>query len=502
MAKKQKTDPRSMMELAIKQMRLSVNDIRKDGKTNPLVGAVLVRKDGTVDMAHRGELRQGDHAEFGLLERKNSSKALDGAVLYSTLEPCAPGSRKYPKLGCAERIVLARIKEVYVGIEDPDPTVDRKGILYLQEHGVNVEMFDRDLQEVINEENKAFIEQALVRAATAKEKPQEMVLSPLEKRIQAVNTKDLDPSALAAYRFVTFGNRRSKTEDFERALVQQGILLEEKGQIVPSGFGALLFGRRPRSAMQQAGLLGTIRYPNGTEETRDFDGPLVAIPAEVETWLRDKLPNVLDRDQMKARSIDALPFVLVREAVVNALVHRDYSISGAKCQLIVSADSIVVKSPGKPIEPITMEQMQTFEAPMLSRNPLMHYVFRRLGLAEERGLGLDSMKRRAREFGLPSPSYAWKNPYLELTIHLNAQGMLKNVLKGTLAKLTDEERRGWNYLSTQDRTTVPEYATHMGVTVRTAQRHLAVFTKMSLLSKEGKARATFYRVHPATRSRS
>ena len=52
-------------------------------------------------------------------------------------------------MSCAERIVLARIKEVWVGIEDPDPTVDRKGIKYLQDCGVTVHMFDRDLQETI-----------------------------------------------------------------------------------------------------------------------------------------------------------------------------------------------------------------------------------------------------------------------------------------------------------------------------------------------------------------
>ncbi len=50
----------------------------------------------------------------------------------------APGSRAHPKLGCAERIVLARIKDVWIGIEDPDPVVDRKGIKHLQDHGVVV----------------------------------------------------------------------------------------------------------------------------------------------------------------------------------------------------------------------------------------------------------------------------------------------------------------------------------------------------------------------------
>lgn len=148
------------MEMAIEVMRESINEPRADGKASPLVGAVLCKPDGSIETAFRGELRHGDHAEFTLLERKHRNERLDGSKLFATLEPCAPGARKHPKLSCAERIVLARVKEVWVGIEDPDPTVDRQGIKYLQEHGVVIHMFDRDLQDEIQQANKSFIEQA------------------------------------------------------------------------------------------------------------------------------------------------------------------------------------------------------------------------------------------------------------------------------------------------------------------------------------------------------
>jgi len=128
---KPKFNPRKMMEKAIAVMKKSINEPRGDGKASPLVGAVLVKSDGTVDTAFRGELRHGDHAEYTLLERKHPGEQLDGSFLFTTLEPCAPGARKHPKLACAERIVNARIAEVWVGIEDPDPTVDRQGLSIL-----------------------------------------------------------------------------------------------------------------------------------------------------------------------------------------------------------------------------------------------------------------------------------------------------------------------------------------------------------------------------------
>jgi ATP-dependent DNA helicase RecG len=343
---KRESNHRLLMEQAIEVMRKSINEPRNDGKASPLVGAVIYKPDATVETACRGELRYGDHAEYTLLERKNRSNSLDGLLLFSTLEPCAPGSRNPPKLSCSERIILARIKEVWVGIEDPDPTVDRKGIKYLQDSGIIVHMFDRDLQEKIREANKEFIAQAMERATVAKEdkKQKTVILSKLENALTTADTDDLSPEALDLYRITVKIQDTIGSKSFNRRLMQQGLLKQEKdGRFVPTGIGFLLFGKEPRNIMQQAGLLGTIHYPNGEEETRDFDGPMVLIPGQVGQWLKDKLPNTIDRSHMQRQETSALPLELVREAVVNALVHRDYDIAGAKCQLVVTQDVIVGK---------------------------------------------------------------------------------------------------------------------------------------------------------------
>ena len=119
--------------------------------------------------------------------------------------------------------------------------------------------------------------------------------------------------------------------------------------------------------------------------------------------LRNRRTSKLAGVGRKLRRSFGLPSDAVREAIVNALIHRDYDIRGAKCQLIVTADTITVKSPGGPVSPITLEQLQSFNAPMLSRNPELHYVFSRMELAEERGLGLRSLRSEAQTAGLPFP---------------------------------------------------------------------------------------------------
>lgn len=95
--------PRFYMKLAIEAMKNSVDELNKDAPS-PLVGAVIVFPDGTHETAYCGEFREGDHAEYTLLDKKFRTQDLSDCWLFATLEPCGPGARKEPKLCCADRM--------------------------------------------------------------------------------------------------------------------------------------------------------------------------------------------------------------------------------------------------------------------------------------------------------------------------------------------------------------------------------------------------------------
>ena len=193
MAENEYTD-RELMQMAIEEMNQSINEPRPDGKVPPKVGAVLLFPDGRIEKAFRGQLRIGDHAEFTLLERKLAHENLDGCILFTTLEPCV--ERNPSKLPCCRRTTDARIKKVFVGIEDKDPTVDGKGIKHLLNEGVEVKMFDRDLQKVIEQENKDFLKQALERKRKEKE---EDLRNPLELPITTYDVSKFSNHALQKF---------------------------------------------------------------------------------------------------------------------------------------------------------------------------------------------------------------------------------------------------------------------------------------------------------------
>jgi ATP-dependent DNA helicase RecG len=256
----------------------------------------------------------------------------------------------------------------------------------------------------------------------------------------------------------------------------------------------LLFGTQPRNAIQQAGLLARAELADGKSSRREFRDAMVLIPRQIEEWLNTVLPSTLDRSRMERREIVDLPFEMIREAVVNALIHRDYDIVGQKCQLVVNADTITIKSPGGPIPPMTLEQMRSFSSPMKSRNPILHYVFARMGMAEEMGYGLISLKQHAERLGLPLPTYTMEGEYLVLTIYRSKAAATATLGKEVLEKLSKAEKAGWEWLAGRTGATQAEYARTIGITARTAQRHLKKFVEFGLLRKVGASSSTSYEV--------
>jgi ATP-dependent DNA helicase RecG len=368
-----------------------------------------------------------------------------------------------------------------------------KGLEFLKRHGIVVHVFDRDLQEVIKGENKKFFAEAELKAEEA-ERHEEIVLSEYEKAAPQVAVDDLSSESLRRYQSFLGFEGAVDSVPFRRRLQQQGLFEEVQGQLVPTGFGTILFGEHPRDTVPEAVVLGTIHYPGGKKEVRDFDGPMVNVPGEVIQWLKDKLPNPIERSGAQRKEANEKFFELVREGVVNAIVHRDYAVKGAKCQLVVTPETLVVKSPGKPIEPVTLEQLQSFNAPMVSRNPMLHVVFAKMELAEERGLGLKSMKNRAAEAGLPLPTYRWEAPYLVLTLYRNVASAEQTLAPEILDTLSRAERAGWQWLATQQTTTSSAYADAIKVPYRTAMNHLQKFQKTGLVEKVGSGPATEYKI--------
>ncbi len=160
---------RTLMELAVIE---ATKSIVEDDRAHPKVGVVVARQGEVLAVAHRGELKSGEHAEYTALEQKLKDTTIAGATVFTTLEPCT--SRNHPKVPCVERLVERKVGKVVIGQLDPNPSIRGNGILRLREANIRVELFPPDLAARLEEMNREFarsVKVPPVAAAKGRNKP-------------------------------------------------------------------------------------------------------------------------------------------------------------------------------------------------------------------------------------------------------------------------------------------------------------------------------------------
>jgi diaminohydroxyphosphoribosylaminopyrimidine deaminase/5-amino-6-(5-phosphoribosylamino)uracil reductase len=125
--------------------------LKAKGKTspNPLVGALVVKAGKIIG---RGFHAKAGFAHAEIVALDEAGKKAKGATLYVTLEPCAHTGRTPP---CVNRIVASGIKEVVVGMIDPNPLNNGKGVTLLKQNNIKVRV--GVLDEKLKEINESFI---------------------------------------------------------------------------------------------------------------------------------------------------------------------------------------------------------------------------------------------------------------------------------------------------------------------------------------------------------
>jgi len=225
------------------------------------------------------------------------------------------------------------------------------------------------------------------------------------KPVPGSSLKDLDIGRLINYFRDIRGQTcpaEEETEQWETLLVNTEILVESRGKAIPTVGGLLLFGKNPNRYLPQAGI-SAVAYP-GTE--KDYEaiervitrGPIVArFTAEediVDTGLVERVLDFVRRNAgsstylVEGRRIDKpdYPEEVIRETIVNAIAHRDYTISGTDIELSIYSDRLEVISPGRLPNTVTVDRMKT--GCRVTRNELIKEVLRDYHYVEATGLGV------------------------------------------------------------------------------------------------------------------
>jgi ATP-dependent DNA helicase RecG len=226
--------------------------------------------------------------------------------------------------------------------------------------------------------------------------------------------EDLDDLALREYlRRLSEVNPGSEilqwpSEDIVKSL---GCIVRRQGQFVPTLAGILLFGKQtslrrllPMVRIDYIRVPGTTWVPDASRRYTGLEirAPLLLAYQRAYSTILEDLPGVfsLPVGSPHAKTTPPIPERVIREALANCLIHRNYRVH-QPVQIIRWANRIEIINPGYSL----IDESRLGEPGSRTRNPRISTVFHDLHLAENKGTGIQAMRREMQAAHLTPPTF-------------------------------------------------------------------------------------------------
>lgn len=308
---------------------------------------------------------------------------------------------------------------------------------------------------------------------------------------------DLDPEIIRDY----IAHREEKQGrqiklPQERLLRQIGALTADN---VPTVAGLLLFGFEPQFFLPQSGLTfvrfsgSELRGPGGLPgyiRRDEITGPLAQVIERTWAILLHEMRVEAVVKGLRREERTEYPQIPVREALVNAVCHRDYRLGGRRIEIRMFDDRLEVHSPGGLPGYITIDNIVEEH---FSRNPRIVNGLYHWNYIEELGLGIDKMIEEMMKFGHPGPSFDPKPHSFTVTLQNVRQ---HDPLPGVASwenSMNERQLRALQYIKEHGRITSREYQDLCpNVTPETLRLDMVDLSDRSVVMKVGAKRGTYY----------
>ena len=291
-------------------------------------------------------------------------------------------------------------------IRGPEP-LRYRGRFYIRRARSSVEPSPHELQELFNVFGFVFTEEQVILAADAKD----IVLEAFRsfQHAQALETEEEPQPSVA--------------DDLRNA----GVIGEFDNALHPTLYGLMVFGRAPQAHRQTGNFMIRCAAYAGSDQGADVilvgdgDGRLDEQVRRALAWIKS-LGRTETYTGLLREDRPLIPEPAIREALVNAVVHRDYAITGSPVLLEVFGDRVSVTSPGALPNHMTVESVRAGGRPR-SRNEAMAHAMTVARFVERRGRGWLTMRRAMQAFNDTDPELVndVDNRFVRVTFRLKPE---------------------------------------------------------------------------------
>lgn len=311
--------------------------------------------------------------------------------------------------------------------------------------------------------------------------------------VPGARPSDLDPDIVREYIDRREARGAAKVSSTRELLFEIGAT-DRDGN--PTMVGILLFGKQPQMFFPQSGVVfvkfaGT--EPRGEDggigygRRDEIGGPLARIVERAWNVVYEEMRVGATVNQLEREELMEYPRFAVREALVNAVAHRDYRVRGRRIEIRMYADRLEVISPGGLPGYMTLDNLVEEH---FSRNPRLVSGLYQWGYIEELGLGIDLMIEEMVQHGHEPPTFR-ATPHL-FTVTLTNKRERAPIPKWT-RNMNERQARALTFVRENGSITNREYRQLCpDVSAETLRLDLVDLVDKGLLLKIGSKKGTYY----------
>jgi predicted HTH transcriptional regulator len=291
------------------------------------------------------------------------------------------------------------------------------------------------------------------------------------------------------------------------ALMARGLAVSagSRHRFLPTAAAFVLFASKPADRFPQCEILADAYDGDRITGTQMGQASInLPLPKALEETLQ-----FIDQHTFHPRRVvglnnvrlDEYPAAALREALVNAVAHRNYEDASRKVFVRVFRDRIEIASPGYPLKPLTPARLRKGGYRPCSRNPMIAQTLATLALMEQRGTGFARMREAMLNHGLDEPRIDQQDGFFVVTLPGPAGNYDRIKTSDTVsgpvtpaieAQLNERQKRIVAHVLAEGSVTRGWCVAEFGVVNDTAGRDLKGLTELGLLEATGKGRAVRY----------
>ena len=257
----------------------------------------------------------------------------------------------------------------------------------------------------------------------------------------------------------------------------------------------LFFAQNPEQFFEKA-VVRCIAF-EGTDKRFIIDdkvmsGTLYQQFLQAMEWLKGKLNVRYDIEgagSQPRKEIWEIPETVFREAIINALAHRDYYEKGARITIELFADRVEISNPGGLVSGIPRNE---FGKRSLSRNPLIFGLFERIRMVEQIGSGIVRMRDLMKEAGLTPPEFTIDGLF---TVVFRRPFDFEKWVERWVEKLTDNRVKILREVHRNNRVTKRELEQIIGLSASAIDNNIDALKELGLLERVGSDKGGNWRIN-------